>query len=921
MTRWHKASCSSPDISLWEDRWPYCIACDSVCPSLAELCARQAEAGASSLTIPPDERQGQMHLYWPPCVRYVHDDIQHSSSLRDDRAWPNASASTKRTPNPPVTSDFIYGSTLDGTEFRIACLSPPENEGDPAHVNLETYSDDSHPEYETVSYVWSGEDGNNSPSHPIFIGLHWGVLLQTENCWHMLRSIRPERGQRLVWVDALCINQQNLQERASQVAKMRRIYEHCSRVIAYLGNDVVTRSKPFPGYRPLYELHEANTNHKLFPEDHRYHKTFFGLKEMLSRKYFTRVWIVQELLLPERVIFRIGDTEFRADVSIMSRITNHHLKSPAWWSGTAAPWVQHLGQKRLLDQKTFCDTFAVLRFARSSHASDPRDRFFGIVALMHDERLKAQFTPDYSISYQHLCIGLFAHWILNRQAYSLLYKARTLLRTTNSAPTWLPECNSGAWNKILDSDLDRWLYHCACEFQAFVSNGRSSNDRYLLALRGILKHEPEASRICALASVRSGNWGSLWHENSYVNASTGALALNLIHLFRFDKRPRLVQMDQESDHIYVVDESESDRLYMTSQLRLDEIVQPGLDHMFLISGAERTLSGVDYNEHTGNRILYLILRPTADVTGSSPRFRLLTAETFLLEVMHTDDPNVWRWDRCETISHSCLLPFLPEGNNLNDKSSPVDPTHSVAKTITSVAEDLAWHAWGMELIKNWYKTKRDDWDNEDRDWKQQRIWQQIFPNISDRTYMANAVLALCQAMRFPGSAARRTELLQAVTRLNRTEEAGGYLVIDIHRRDWSQRIRKYYELYLEIDWLLMQGKSQIWEDAMRSACGPNPNSIRGLFRSIRAERSQTPDDSEFHMCAPTERIVNRLVIELGSIVRSLNSIMESYDPPLDMEAAWNMIRDGPTKEQRYIGSPKIFGGVTMDGSMYQVEIL
>ena len=103
---------------------------------------------------------------------------------------------------------------------------------------------------------------------------------------------------------------------------MRQIYEQCSRVIAYLGNDVVTRSKPFPHYRPLYELHKASTDRELFPDNHPYHATFFGLKELLSRKYFTRIWIVQELLLPERVVFRIGDTEFRADVAVMSRITN-----------------------------------------------------------------------------------------------------------------------------------------------------------------------------------------------------------------------------------------------------------------------------------------------------------------------------------------------------------------------------------------------------------------------------------------------------------------------------------------------------------------------------------------------------------------------------------------------------------------------
>lgn len=243
-----------------------------------------------------------MSLHWPSCVPY-------SSSREVSQPRPYSHNLVSRGPrhrdSDAVAVHPIYGATLKPSEFRLACLAPPESQDDPIHVHLEAFADDSHPEYETVSYVWGGENGDSTLSQPIFVGHHWDILFQTENCQNMLRSIRPARGIRLVWVDALCINQQNLQERASQVAKMRRIYEQCTRVIAYLGHDIVTTAKPYPTYRPLYELHKANTNGGLFPRKHKYQNVFFGLKEMLSRRYFTRVWIIQELLLPERVVFRI----------------------------------------------------------------------------------------------------------------------------------------------------------------------------------------------------------------------------------------------------------------------------------------------------------------------------------------------------------------------------------------------------------------------------------------------------------------------------------------------------------------------------------------------------------------------------------------------------------------------------------------
>ncbi|KAH7078102.1 heterokaryon incompatibility protein-domain-containing protein, partial [Paraphoma chrysanthemicola] len=449
MTRWHTPTCVSPDVTFSNDNWPNCGTCGRSCPPLEELLtSSQASNGASALQFPVERPQGRMNLYWPPCVPYKRT---HSSSHPGDIGSEMVVPVRKSVSKSSNTLDPLYGKTLDKTEFRVACLLAPIHENVPVHVSLETFSDDSHPEYETVSYIWGGENGDNSLRRPIFIGSYWDVLLQTENCWSMLRSIRPNRGERLVWVDALCINQQNLEERTSQVAKMRRIYEQCSRVIAYLGNDLVTQSKPFPQYRPLYELHKASKDNELFPDGHPHHAIFLGLHQLLRRKYFTRIWIIQELLLPERIVFRIGDTEFRADSTIISRITNYHLKSPTWWSTTAAPWVQYIAQKRIPTQHSICDTFEVLRFSRKSHASDPRDRFFGIVALLSNERIQRDLAPDYSISYQHFCIGLFTHWIVNQRAYGLLYKARTLLNPDPCAPSWLPICNSSkAWNDILE---------------------------------------------------------------------------------------------------------------------------------------------------------------------------------------------------------------------------------------------------------------------------------------------------------------------------------------------------------------------------------------------------------------------------------------------------------------------------------------
>jgi hypothetical protein len=170
-----------------------------------------------------------------------------------DLAKPSASSSNS--PN-VANASFAYGSTLDEGSFRVACLTAGSNPSDPMHLDLETYELDNCPEYEAVSYTWGGEGSDSSNSQPVYIGPYWDVLPQTRNCLEMLRFLRPARGFRLVWVDAVCINQLNVPELSTQVANMGRTYSDCSQVIVYLGPDIAPRlpSGRHPRRRKLQDL-------------------------------------------------------------------------------------------------------------------------------------------------------------------------------------------------------------------------------------------------------------------------------------------------------------------------------------------------------------------------------------------------------------------------------------------------------------------------------------------------------------------------------------------------------------------------------------------------------------------------------------------------------------------------------------------
>jgi hypothetical protein len=198
-----------------------------------------------------------------------------------------------------VPSSHIYQEVLQSHNFRLACLSAVSEKHASIHVTLEVFPDDDHPEYECASYTWGGEEGDSAPCLPIYIGPYWDVLLKTKNCSSLLRFLRPWKGIRMVWVDAICINQESLAERGIQVAKMKSPYERCHGVIVFLGDDAVTYSKRFPQLQTL-----GNLQHGVhpFPPGHTLRKSRFGIKELLSRRYFSRLWVIQELVASQRAL-------------------------------------------------------------------------------------------------------------------------------------------------------------------------------------------------------------------------------------------------------------------------------------------------------------------------------------------------------------------------------------------------------------------------------------------------------------------------------------------------------------------------------------------------------------------------------------------------------------------------------------------
>jgi hypothetical protein len=89
-------------------------------------------------------------------------------------------------------------------------------------------------EYEAVSYTW----GNVTPKKTIQFNDSRREMLVGENCHNALRRLRLRHMNRLLWIDAICINQKNLAERARQVRIMNIIFSCAFNVVVILSDRV-----------------------------------------------------------------------------------------------------------------------------------------------------------------------------------------------------------------------------------------------------------------------------------------------------------------------------------------------------------------------------------------------------------------------------------------------------------------------------------------------------------------------------------------------------------------------------------------------------------------------------------------------------------------------------------------------------------
>jgi hypothetical protein len=142
------------------------------------------------------------------------------------------------------------------TKFVSLKFSLPPTIGKPSTVKSYTLRKSDPPlKYEALSYTW----GDASKLKPIIIGASHEFYV-TSNCYDALRRLRDHDGKRLIWIDAICINQEDDAERTQQIGIMGEIYGCASQVLVYLGEADQNSKRVFDHVAQLQLYSENHTD-------------------------------------------------------------------------------------------------------------------------------------------------------------------------------------------------------------------------------------------------------------------------------------------------------------------------------------------------------------------------------------------------------------------------------------------------------------------------------------------------------------------------------------------------------------------------------------------------------------------------------------------------------------------------------------
>jgi hypothetical protein len=342
----------------------------------------------------------------------------------------------------------------------------PGGAGDAINLSICTVTLKSSPVYISLSYTW----GDPQQTCPIICeGKDLHVTRNLQDALWQLRQSHLELAERFpirrsgltrvfFWIDAICINQSDVDEKTDQVKLMWEIYSHAELVIAWLGKQDEASKRGVELIRHMSsvvgssasevdaERSDEQIRRKIRISDFNtlgltglISPAWNDLFSILTRDWFSRVWIIQEIVAARRCIFLCGDEVIDSSIllgigkileenKILSSIRDFDRNRVL---AVNANCLAHLRLKKEHDFNT------LLWSTHQFKASDQRDRIFALTRLKSGPQSNSVFDLiNYRLSTHQVLIE-YASTMLAQGSLDVLCYAQAL-GNIYSLPSWVP---------------------------------------------------------------------------------------------------------------------------------------------------------------------------------------------------------------------------------------------------------------------------------------------------------------------------------------------------------------------------------------------------------------------------------------------------------------------------------------------------
>ncbi len=378
---------------------------------------------------------------------------------------------------------FTYARLSRTHHIRLITLEPDIHE-ELLRFRLDDVLLDQPRPYTAISYTWG--EKNRSELTPV--ECNGGRLDITPNLCGALKFLRHPVEEVIVWADALCINQADIDERGKQVRLMGSIYANAAQVMVWLGEEDGDTKLAFKGLRDFAASHRQSLNESSVygtPIDVD-NARLAAIKRILKRPWFSRTWTLQEVVLAKDALFVCGNEQIsfskfdeacqwihyhNLDVAIdylhitlldMSA-THHSLRSDDTTTATEA-----LSLINLLSQTRF------------NESTDPRDKIYGLLGIATNY---GSIEPDYALSVAEVYLETVRVLIGVHDHLGVLSNCQYAKRSPD-IPSWSPD-----WSKPPEQNLLEWQATDGRPFFTAAANTKPvvipSADKKELILRGI----------------------------------------------------------------------------------------------------------------------------------------------------------------------------------------------------------------------------------------------------------------------------------------------------------------------------------------------------------------------------------------------------------------------------------------------------